>query len=79
METQTWLSCHNKFISAGNITILSVSSDDFLYAILEVAEQKMWNYSSYMKKKKDLNSQGGQIGSKQSVLETLRNRNRASL
>ena len=32
METQTWLSCHNKFISAENITILPVSSDDFLHA-----------------------------------------------
>ena len=39
METQTWLSCHYKLISAVNITILSVSSDDFLYAFLEVAEQ----------------------------------------
>ena len=39
METQTWLSCHNKFISAENITILPVSSDYFLHAILEVAEQ----------------------------------------
>ena len=35
METQTWLSRHNKFISAENIiTILSVSSDDFLHASL---------------------------------------------
>ena len=32
METQTRLSHHNKFISAENITILSVSSDDYLYA-----------------------------------------------
>ena len=32
METQTWLSCHYKFISVENITILSVLSDDFLYA-----------------------------------------------
>ena len=47
METQTWLSYQNKFISAENITILSVSSDDFLHAILEVAEQKIWNYRSY--------------------------------
>ena len=39
METQTWLSRHNKFISAENITILSVSSDDFLHAFLEVAKQ----------------------------------------
>ena len=38
METQTRLSCHNKFISAGNITILSVSSDDYLHASLEVAD-----------------------------------------
>ena len=49
METQTWLSRHYKFISAENINILSVSSDDFLYAFLEVAEQQMWNYSSYLK------------------------------
>ena len=27
METQTWLSCHYKFISVENITKLSVSSD----------------------------------------------------
>ena len=38
METQTGLSRHFKFISTENITILSVSSDDFLYAFLEVAE-----------------------------------------
>ena len=29
---------HYKFISAENITILSISSDDFLHASLEVAE-----------------------------------------
>ena len=51
METQTWLSCY-KFISAEDITILSVSSDDFLHALLKVAEQQMWSYSSYEKKKK---------------------------
>ena len=28
-ETQTWLNCHYKFISAKNIIILFVSSDDF--------------------------------------------------
>ena len=38
METQTRLSHHNKFISAENITIISVSSDDYLHASLEVAE-----------------------------------------
>ena len=30
METQTWLSHHNKSISAENISILSISSDDYL-------------------------------------------------
>ena len=34
METQTLLSRHNKFILAENITILSVSSDDYLHASL---------------------------------------------
>ena len=34
METQTRLSRHNKFISAENITILSVSSDDSFYMLL---------------------------------------------
>ena len=34
MEIQTWLSCHFKFILAENITMLSVSSDDFLHALL---------------------------------------------
>ena len=35
METQTLLCRHNKFISVENIiTILSVSSDDFLHAFL---------------------------------------------
>ena len=38
METQTRLSRHNKFISAENITILSVSSENYLHASLEVAE-----------------------------------------
>ena len=45
------VSRHSKFISAKNITILSVSSDDFLHAFLEVAEQQMWNYSSYSENK----------------------------
>ena len=52
METETWLSRHYKFISAKNITILSVLSNDFLHAFLEVAEQQMWNYSSYLKNEK---------------------------
>ena len=53
METQTLLNCHYKFISAVNITIFSGSSDDFLHALLEVAEQQMWrSYSSYVRKKK---------------------------
>ena len=50
MKNQTWLSCHYRFILAENITILSVSSDDFLHASLEVAEQQLWSYSSYVKK-----------------------------
>ena len=50
METQNWLIRHYKFISAENITILSVSSDDFLHAFLAVVEQQMWNPSSYLKK-----------------------------
>ena len=41
-----------KFISVENITLLSVSSDDFLHAVLEVPEHQMRNYSSYVKKKK---------------------------
>ena len=52
METQTWLSRHYKFISAENITILSVSSDDFLLAFHEVAEQQIWSYSLYLRNKK---------------------------
>ena len=28
--------------------ILSFSSDDFLHVRLKVAEQQMWNYSSYV-------------------------------
>ena len=51
METQTWLSCHYKFVSVENITIISVSSDDFLYTLLEVAEQQMWSFSLHVKKK----------------------------
>ena len=44
-EAQTWLNCHYKFISSGNIIILSVSFDDFLHVRFEVAEQQMWNYA----------------------------------
>ena len=51
MEIQTWLSRHYEFISAENITIPSVSSDDILQAFLAVVEQQMWNYSSYSKNK----------------------------
>ena len=38
--------CHYKFISPENMSVHSASSDYFLNFILEVAEQKMWNYSS---------------------------------
>ena len=40
MKTQTRLSRHNKFISADNITILSVSSDDYLHASLSSQSSK---------------------------------------
>ena len=40
METQTRLSHHNKFILAENITILSVSSDDYLHASLSSQSSK---------------------------------------
>ena len=40
METQSRLSRHNKFISMENITILSVSSDDYLHASLESQSSK---------------------------------------
>ena len=48
METQTSLSCPDKFISVEYITILFVSSDDILHVILEVTEQQMWYNSSYV-------------------------------
>ena len=42
MQTQTRLSRHYKFSSSENIiTIVSVSSDDYLHASLEAAEQQM--------------------------------------
>ena len=40
METHTRLSRHNKFISAENITIFSVSSDDYLHASLTSQSSK---------------------------------------
>ena len=51
MCSKTWLSRHYRFISAENITILSVSSDDFFHVFHEVAEQQMWNYNSHLKNK----------------------------
>ena len=51
METQTWLSSHYTFISAENISKVTVWSGDFLRAFLEVAEQQMRSYSSYVEKK----------------------------
>ena len=63
METQTRLSRHYKFISAEIITILSVLSDDFLHAFLEVAEQQMWSYSSYLKNKKIKNKNTNYLNS----------------
>ena len=40
METQSRLSRQNKFISAENITILSVSSDDYLHTSLSSQSSK---------------------------------------
>ena len=40
METQTRLSRHNKIISAENITILTVSSDEYLHASLSSQSSK---------------------------------------
>ena len=40
METQARLSRHNKFILAENITILSVTSDDYLNASLSSQSSK---------------------------------------
>ena len=51
METQTRLSHRYKFISVENITIFSVSSDDYLHSSLEVADQQMLNYNSYSEDK----------------------------
>ena len=49
-----WLSSHYNFIPLEDIIILSVSSDDFLHVRLEVAEQQLWNYSSYVYKEKKI-------------------------
>ena len=51
MATQSRLSHHNKFISAENITILSVSSDDYLHASLSLQSSKCGCYSSYSEDK----------------------------
>ena len=51
-ETQTRLSRHNKFISAENISILSVSSDDYLHASLSLQSSKCgvtdWIFKIYI-------------------------------
>ena len=47
MYSKTWLSRNYKFILE-NITIFSVSSDDFFHAFLEVAEQQMWTLTGYL-------------------------------
>ena len=69
METQTCVSCHYKFILPENIIILSVSSDDFLHVRLEVAEQQMWNYRSYVYEKKSSSQAKGK------GIKTIRVRN----
>ena len=52
METQTRLSRHNKFISAENITIFSVSSDDYLHASLSSQSSKCGVTVRIQKRKK---------------------------
>ncbi len=47
METQTRLSRHNKLISAENITILSISSNDYLHAFLEVGDSHLTRRGVY--------------------------------
>ena len=49
METQTWLSHHYNFISAENITLLSVSSDDFLHVCMYicVCVNRKWHYITH--------------------------------
>ena len=44
METQTWLSRHNEFSSAENITILSVLSDDNIYIYIYIYRVKFIYY-----------------------------------
>ena len=52
METQTRLSCHNKFILAKNIVgIFTISSDDSFYMLCIVPEMRMRSYSSYSEDK----------------------------
>ena len=46
MATQAQLSPHNKFISAENITIFSVSSDNYLDASLSSQSSKFLNRSN---------------------------------
>ena len=51
-KTQTWLNCHNKFISAKNIIILFVLSDDFTCLIWGWKTAKMdYSLSLYMHEK----------------------------
>ena len=56
METQTLLNRHYKFISVENITIPSVSSDDFLHAFLAVAEQQMWNWINILRSMREMHA-----------------------
>ena len=72
METETWLSCHNKFISAENITVLSVESIAFFYMqYFKLHNSKYANVESLficVRKKKEKNFKiirRGLSGSKQ--------------
>ena len=56
MKTQTRLSRHNKFISAENITILSVLSDDYLHASLSLQSSERLHIGYSATTEKHVNS-----------------------
>ena len=56
METQTRLSRHNKFILVENITIFSVSSDDYIYIYIYIYVY-IYNVCVYMRKMNNFENQ----------------------
>ena len=63
-ETQTWLSCHYKFISPENIIILSVSSNDFYMLDFRLWSNKCEITVHMCTRKKKINSQARAEGVK---------------